>query len=474
MHYFLSIDCGLTDCKAVLFDQTGKPLYQSSHHTPRDGNIIDTVDMREVIISLVRDIVHNAGVDPEEILTVSTSGHGNGLYLIGEEGLLSFGFSSMYGESKKQTPKTDETFHFTLQTSWCGQPLPILAFLREEKPAIFEQIRKILFCKDVIKYFLTGDVSTDYTDASAAGLLNYANSEYDEELMAKYGLGDCMHLLPRICNCTDVVGHITKEFSSLTGLSEKTKVLGGLFDVNACMLGSGVIDRERYCIIAGTWGINSLVTKRPVPLPSVTQCCCFALPQKFILIDSAPTSCTNLEWFTKNVLGDLSYREADEIVASQPFDPELLYLPYLYKPMEMEIGGGAFLGMDYRNTHRDMLRSVFEGIVFDHTMRINKLRKAGFVCDKAVLTGGAANSEVFCRIFADCTGLDIYTTACAQTGALGGAILGAVASGIYPDIETAVGEMVQIKAHYAPENPEQYTEKFAYFEKAINLFNHKL
>ncbi len=470
MKYFLSIDCGLTKSKAVLFESTGKMLFENQLDTPRKNSQINTTALHKTVITLIKNILKISGINPEDILTVSTSGHGNGLYFIGDDGILPFGFSSMYTESKKHTPPTDSTFPITLQSSWSGQPLAILSHIKHEKPELFTKIRKILFCKDLIKYILTERICTDYTDASAAGLLNCETAQYDENLLRIYDLDGCIDILPDLCNCTDIIGTVSQKFAKVSGLSVKTQVVGGLFDVNSCMLGTGVTGPGRYCIIAGTWGINSAVVESPVSCKEITQCCNFAYPNKYMCIDSAPTSCTNLEWFTKNVLRDITYRQADEIVENQPEDATLLYLPYIFTPMDINISG-SFIGLRAEHTYKDMLRAVFEGIVFDHTYRLEKLKKAGIVCDSAVLTGGAANSSVFCHMFADCTGLDIYTTAQSQAGALGGAIIGSVAAGLHKNVSDAAKAMVEVQCCYKPRTTDYYKHKFQLFKDAVTKLN---
>lgn len=467
MKYFLSIDCGLTKSKAVLFEHTGKMLFESQLDTPRKSNQINTAALHKTVVTLIDNILKSTGIDPEDILTVSTSGHGNGLYLIGDNGILPYGFSSMYTDSKKYTPSTEATFPITLQSSWSGQPLAILSHIKHEKPELFAKIRKILFCKDLVKYLLTERICTDYTDASAAGLLNCKTSDYDENLLRIYDLDGHNDILPDLCRCTDTVGNISERFAKVSGLSVKTQVVGGLFDVNSCMLGAGVTKPGKYCIIAGTWGINSAVVEAPVSCSEITQCCNFSYPEDYMCIDSAPTSCTNLEWFTKNVLRDITYTQADEIVEKQPGDSNLLYLPYIFTPMDMNISG-CFMGLTAEHTYKDMLRAVFEGIVFDHTYRLEKLKKAGIVYDSAVLTGGAANSNVFCHMFADCTGLEIYTISQSQTGALGGAIIGSVAAGLYNNVCDAAEAMVQTQRCYKPRISDYYKQKYQLFKKAVN------
>lgn len=465
MNCILSIDCGLTKSKCAVFSQRGEVLLENEIATPLKGTMINTAALCNAVTTLIYESFINAPFVAKDIRAICVSGHGNGLYAIGEHGILPFAYSSMYADSKRYIPENNASFPFNIQSAWSGQPLTILSYLHNEKPDDFIKIRKVLFCKDLIKYILTGRVCTDYTDASAAGLLNYKTGNYDTELLRLYGLEQYEDLLPELCQSTDVIGKVTAEVARKTGLKTGTPVIGGLFDVNSCMVGAGVIRPEKYCIISGTWGINSAVVGEPVEIKEITQCSNFCCPDKFMCIDSAPTSCVNLEWFLKNVVSGISLEQADFIVEAQPVS-ELIYLPYIYRPMDFNMGGG-FVGLSHTHNYKDMLRAVFEGIVFDHALRIEKLRNNGIVYDSAVLTGGASNSSVFCRMFADCLGIKIYTTAQPQSGALGAAVMGSVAVGIYPDIETAVEKMVSVKQCYSPSGDTRLRDKYKKFKNYI-------
>lgn len=82
-----------------------------------------------------------------------------------------------------------------------------------------------------------------------------------------------------------------------------------------------------------------------------------------------------------------------------------------------------------------------------------------------MLSGGAANSAVFGQMFADVCGLNIRIPAQPQSGALGGAILGMVSAGIYPDIHTAVDAVVTYTHSFSP-NPSVH----AYYERKFSRF----
>ena len=81
--------------------------------------------------------------------------------------------------------------------------------------------------------------------------------------MEAYGLGDCMDLLPPLIESADIAGTVTDAVAMQTGLAAGTPVIGGLFDVVASALGSGVTRTGSASIIAGTWSINQVIIDGP-------------------------------------------------------------------------------------------------------------------------------------------------------------------------------------------------------------------
>lgn len=96
---------------------------------------------------------------------------------------------------------------------------------------------------------LTGEAYSEVTEASSAGLINIHTLEYDRELFALLGLEDYFHLAPRCLGCCDRGGEVTAEAAALTGLPQGTPVTGSMFDVNAGMLASGILDSSTLCLI---------------------------------------------------------------------------------------------------------------------------------------------------------------------------------------------------------------------------------
>ena len=458
MSYYLTIDCGLTQIKASVFDRNGQALSLFGTKTPVLGESVDIEKLTNNLYSVVSQAITEANVP---INRICISGHGNGLYYILQDDTV-YGLSSMANGS---LPHNSHLSELTKQTVWGGQPLALLRKIKEESYETYREIRKIMFCKDFLVYRLSGSIGSDYSDASAGALLLAETSEYSEKILQLYGVGDAIDKLPPLYRSQDTCAYVNREAAEKTGLSEGTPICAGMFDVNACVLGSGGFD-ESYQLIAGTWGINAVLTNSLVDCNSVTQSCLFLEPNSHMLIDSAPVSCVNLEWLMSNVFPQYTYEQANKLVSDTDIDNNLLYLPYLYPPMDMPDAKGGFVGLRPHHTSGDLIRAVFEAVAFEHRRRVEKFRSANIIRNKAILSGGAAKSEVWCQMFADILHIPVEQTAHSQAGLLGCAIICAVANKDYKNLNDAVFGMSGARRIFLPCS-DKYDAKYNKFLKEI-------
>lgn len=252
--YLLGIDNGLTVAKAVVFDTLGNEVGMHNESTPTgkgEGVLLETDLTRlwEVTSRVIRKAVENSGVKPGDILAVANSATGNGLYFVDKGGypfhnaILPMDQRSL-GVVKEWTEDgtAELSFQYTTQSLWPGQPAPILKWLKLNKPGAYNRIGKVLSCKDWLKYKLTGMYTTDFSDASSAGLLDNVGRVYNDKLFELYGIPEIIPSLPKVLKSCDICGYVTKKASEETGLAEGTPVAAGLFDVDACCVGSGVVE----------------------------------------------------------------------------------------------------------------------------------------------------------------------------------------------------------------------------------------
>ncbi len=484
--YLLGIDNGLTVAKAVIFDLYGNIVGMHSNSTNIEtdpNNIFVEIDMERLwnnTANTVKDAIKNANISPSEVIAVANSAHGNGVYLVGNNGepirtaILPMDTRSENIVSKwRAQGVADETFEYTLQSVWAGQPAPILRWLKEYEPHNYNRIHKVLFCKDWLKYKLTGEYNTDYSDISASGLFDNRNKRYRESILEKYEIPEIQKALPDVIKSSSLCGYVTREASIQTGLLEGTPVAGGLFDVNACCIGTGVINPKYYSIIGGTWSINAAISENPIQSNEIVQCTIFADAEQYLCIDSSATSTCNLEWFLEKIAPPQlkgNYYLCDKIVEGYGDDDiYIIFLPYIYGSIKHPSLSASFINVKEKNDYKDLLRSVYEGIAYGHRLHVDSLKKCGLYRDSARFTGGASNSKIWCQIFSDVLGIELETTTAKQSGALGAAVVAGILAGAYEDFEDATKKIISLDEIYKPcsKSVLNYNKKYAKFKSII-------
>jgi L-xylulokinase len=85
------------------------------------------------------------------------------------------------------------------------------------------------------------------------------------------------------------------------------------------------------------------------------------------------------------------------------------------------------------------------------------------------MTGGAARSEVWVQIFADCLQIPIEVPEATELGALGAAICASVAAECYPSYEQAISQMVRFSHVQKPraEAGDLYQRKYNRYRKLL-------
>jgi L-xylulokinase len=486
--YLLGIDNGSTMSKAALFAEDGTEVAGAARKIemlePQPGwSERDAAAMWDDTAEVIREVIANAGVDPADIAGVACTGHGNGLYLIDEKAnpvrhainstdVRAAGYIEQWiadGVDARVLP-------MTTQCLWPAQPNALLAWLRDHEPEVLARAAWLQFAKDFIRAKLTGEIWMERTDMSGSSLMNVVTGDYDDRVLEAFGIAEMKRLLPPLRMTHDICGRVTAEAAARTGLAEGTPVAGGMFDIDACGLASGIVDAGQMSLVAGTWGNHQYIAREPLVDRDLFMTTCYSIPGWYLMLEGSPTSAGNLEWFVERFMaeekaaGKPVFRICDEEVALiGPEDSDLLFLPFLYGTNEDSAAKSSFLGLTGRHTRAHVLRAIYEGIVFAHHHHLQRLLQFRDRPGCIRFTGGAARSEVWVRMFADCFQLPVEIPAGSELGALGAAIAAAVAVGVYPGYREAVAGMTRIARRYEPDPGKAavYAGKYARYKAAV-------
>jgi L-xylulokinase len=492
--YLLGIDNGSTVVKAAVFSVTGDAVSVAARKIPLSSpqpgySEVDMNVLWGLTADSIREAIERSGVAAEDILGVACTGHGNGLYLV--DGDSKPVRPAIRGADTRAREYIDRWLADgvdvairpkTMQAIWPAQPNALLAWMRDHEPDSLSRATANLTVTDYVRLRLTGEFGAELTNQSGCSLMNVGTGRYDAQVLEAFGIPEMQRLLPPLRRSEEVCGRVTQAAAAATGLATGTPVAGGLFDIDACGLASGLVDETQLCMIAGTWGNNQYIAKQPVVHSDVFMTTRYAIDGYYLMLEGSATSASNLEWFVTEFFeaerrmaeaaGDSVFEICNRLVAeTDPAQSGIVFLPFLYGSNVSLDGKGCFFGLDGWQSRGHLLRAIYEGIVFSHHWHLDRLLQFRSLPDQIRLSGGAARSTVWLQMFADILQVPVQVPAGTELGALGAAIAASVAAGCHDSLSSACQAMVRIERDCQP-NPKLaslYREKYDRYRRLLEV-----
>ncbi len=481
MKYYIGMDIGTSSTKAVLFDRLGHIHKTSSYEydiiTPKNGYAEeDPNDWKNAAISVLKDIA--LSVDPDEIRGIGLSGQMHGLVLLDKDDNI-LRNSIIWCDNR--------TVHEALEIKAFGEdkireitgnnPMPAftlakLLWVKNNEPDIYKQIDKVMLPKDYIRYVLTGQFKTEYSDASGMQMVDLKNECYSDEILTYFGID--RKILPEIVESADITGTILEKISEETGIKTTTFVVGGAGDQAASAIGNGIVGCKDVSITLGSSGVVFASLKDLEIKNNGLQYFHHALPHKYHTMGVTNGCGNSLKWYKENLCQyEASLAKADGLSSYDYITRNidnipagcngLIYLPYLMGERTPNLdpnATGMFIGIRNNTTKDMMTKAVIEGISYSMKDCYSLL---GFTPSKVLISGGGARNPKWCRILASMLNHTVSRVDLDEAGALGVAILAMVADNIYSDVEDACKKIITLRDSFEP-RLNDYRAYLKYFE----------
>lgn len=352
--------------------------------------------------------------------------------------------------------------------------LPKLLWHKNNNPALFEKIYKVLQPCDYIEYFLTGSLSTDYTYVYGTLAFDISTNNWNRPLLKELGLKE--DIFPdTILNSWDIAGELRDDIAKKTGLQKGLKVVRGGPDSQCCSLGVSAIESDVLSNMSGTSTCLNGTVSTPVNDLRVGNYA-HVIPDRWSTEVGLNTTGASLIKISAMLFSNLNekerYAKIKECIAkSAAGSSGLLFLPYLSNgERDNKDIKGSFYNLNMFTTQEDMIRSVMEGVAFAEKERARLLSQAGQVFSSMRISGGGASSQEWCQIKADVMNIPVYALRDVDAAELGAAMIAAVGVGDFPDFASAISECRLSYDEYLPDSQNALVYKELY-EKFIDLEN---
>ncbi|MCR4613148.1 MAG: carbohydrate kinase [Bacteroidaceae bacterium] len=354
-----------------------------------------------------------------------------------------------------------------------------LAWVKDNEPALFARIDKVMLPGDYIAMRLSGGcINTTVSGLSEGIFWDFQENRVSRDVMQYFGFNES--LIPDIVPTFAVQCRVSKDVASELGLAADTPIAyrGGDQPNNALSL--NVMRPGEIAATAGTSGVvyGVLDTVNYDPLSRVNT---------FAHVNHSPDAirlgvllCINgtgilNAWVRRAVAPTVSYDEINVMAAQVPIGCDgLTIIPFgngAERILQNQDVGSSIHGLNFNiHTPQCLLRAALEGIVFSFRQGIDVMKSMGMSI--ANIHAGHANmflSPLFREALACISGatIDLYKT----DGAAGAAKGAGIGAGIYADSDEAFATLEHVSTiEPDPQKQQAYLDAYARWQNYLSKY----
>ena len=465
--YLLGFDVGSSSVKASLVDADNGKCVASAFYPEKEAPIMavkagwaeqEPESWWEYAKLSLKKIMADAGATAEDIKAVGISYQMHGLVCVDKD-LKALRPSIIWCDSRA-VPYGEKAFR-DLGADKCLSHLlnspgnftaAKLAWVKENEPALYNNIYKVMLPGDYLALKLSGVANTTVSGLSEGMFWDFKNNQVAEFLMDYYGFDKS--LIADIVPTFAVQSEVCAEAAAELGLKAGTPITyrGGDQPNNALSL--NVLNPGEIAATAGTsgvvYGVLGDVNYDPKSRVNTFAHVNHTIDQTRlgVLLCINGTGILNA-WVHRNITPDISYAEMNNLAATVPIGSEgVTIIPFgngAERVLENREIGCSVNGLNFNKHNKaHLVRAAQEGIVFSFCYGMEIMQQMGMDIQK--IHAGKANmflSPLFRNTLAGVSGatIELYDT----DGSVGAAKGAGIGAGIYKDNNEAFATLDKLE-----------------------------
>ena len=326
-----------------------------------------------------------------------------------------------------------------------------LAWVKENEPALFDRIDKIMLPGDYIAMKLSGEVKTTISGLSEGMLWDFKTKKPAKFLLDYFGFDE--NMLADIVPTFAIQSVVSKEAAAELGLKEGTPISYRAGDQPNNAVSLNVFNPGEIASTAGTSG-DVYGVLGDVNYDTKSRVNTFAhanytteLDRLGVLLCINGTGILNA-WVHRNITPNMGYAEMNDMAAGVPIGSEgVKIIPFgngAERVLENREVGCSVHGLNFNNHNQaHLVRAAQEGIVFSFCYGMEIMQNMGMELNK--IHAGRANmflSPLFRDTLAGVSGatIELYET----DGSVGAAKGAGIGAGIYKDNNEAFATLKKL------------------------------
>jgi xylulokinase len=460
----LAIDIGLTNCKAVAFDLTGKIVRRvavgyETHRPGPDRVEQDPDEWWGASVRAVRSLSRSSGGLLRRVSAIGVTAHMHAVAPIDAK-LVPLGAAMILGDRRAAAEAAEITheigahvvYEVTGTTMDASMPAAKIRWLAANDVDLHRRTTWFIACKDYVRARMTGVVATERVDACATSLYDIRNGSWSESIAraARAPLSK----LPPILEPASIAGPLLPGPADELGLRSGTPVIVGAGD-DVEVLGNGLLDAGACLEHLGTTGsILAVAPARTADPEMALELYPHTLEGLWVLGGSMTSAGAALEWAARS-LGYRSIREAQACLAGWPCPPDApVFIPHLEgarSPAPDAGARGAWVGLRPGVGRDGLMLAAFEGVALGlHSILARTEVLVGATGAVAVSAGGSADPR-WLQVRADVYGRRLAVLETSEPTALGVFTLATAALRVDTTPADAVRRVVRLARTVEPD-----------------------
>jgi xylulokinase len=499
----IGLDIGTTGCKAHVFTETLDLIFSASKEYKVDHpHPMWAEQDADYVWKCVKDVIRQSAQfvgDKDPIKSIGLAVQGEAVTAVDQDGNpLRPMILGMDTRTDEQNQWIRERFGAKTLFEHTGMPihtintLPKLLWLKDNEPEFWNQADRFMLYEDFIINKLTHQPGISLCLASRTQLYDLSTNQWSTEILDVLGL-DPSRLSPLIPSGT-AVGRMAQDIAEELGFKVRPVIGTGGHDQACGALGSGLIQPGLAMVSTGTAEVVEVAMSEThlndVLYAGNMSVYRHTFPGLYVVMTLNQSGGYILRWF-RDTLCEVEKQQAlsqgqdvyDLLLKNAPAGPSpVMLLPHFSgsgTPTFDTRSKGAFVGLTFSTTKAELAKAIIDGLTMELRLNLEILQKGGIQIDQLRAIGGGARSDLWLQVKADVTNIPVAKPRVTEATGLGGAILGAVAAGVFDSPEQAISSNLQIEKVFEPnsEMKSKYDDHFEQYKKlypALKSINHNL
>ncbi len=300
--------------------------------------------------------------------------------------------------------------------------------------------------KDYVVFRLTGRWITDWSTASASGLLDITRKIWDDEALTLAGINTSA--LPELSSPRTILREWRADVRASVGIREHLPLILGAGDAPLANIGAGATMPGTLAINLGTSAAARALIAQPATDPAGHLWTYVADVDRWVIGGIVGSGGIVIDWLLKDLLGhkadeasDTLFEDAERLASAvAPGADDLLFIPYLsgeQSPDWNPSAKGLLYGLTLRHQTGHVFRAALEGLAFALLRIVRRVETLhGTATRASFVTGGLSASPLMQATLADVLGRPVIVPPSPESSSRGAAILGWLTLGLAESYES--------------------------------------